>query len=149
MPTQTVIATPLPAEATEQALINSLHNHDLYIETTSPQLISRKRVSGTPGLGQPCVYEIVDARVFGETTFGLTLTNVADGLDAVVEARAPTGAITIRSEWRARPGQLEELVLIESNLITKAIVKKNVERGHPEYHQYATPELFIFLLGQF
>ncbi|KAI0454576.1 hypothetical protein F5B21DRAFT_524605 [Xylaria acuta] len=134
MPTKTVIATPLPAGASEQAVIDSLHDHDVYIQTTCPNLISRKHVSGTPGLDEPCVYEIVDTRVFGETTFGLTLTNVAGGVDAVVEGRAPTGSMTVRSAWRARAGKLEEVVEIESNLITKTIVRKNVERGHPEFH---------------
>ncbi|KAI0865699.1 hypothetical protein F4860DRAFT_509580 [Xylaria cubensis] len=136
MPTSIVIVTPLPADASEQAVISSLHDHDIYIQTTCPQLISRRLVSGTPGLDLPCVYEIVDTRAFGEMKFGLTLTNVAEGIDALVEGKTPTGSIKVRSEWRVRAGKLEEIVEIESNMITKMIVKKNVEKGHPEFHQH-------------
>ncbi|KAI1753394.1 hypothetical protein F4782DRAFT_497944 [Xylaria castorea] len=149
MPAKTFIVTPLPADTSEQAVINSIHNHDIYIQTTCPQLISRKHVSGTPGLDRPCVYEIVDTRVFGEMRFKLTLTNVAEGSDAVVEGKTPTGSMTVRSEWRVRAGKLEEVVEIESNLITKMIVKKNVEKGHPEFHQYVIPRSFFPVFGSF
>ncbi|KAH8161130.1 hypothetical protein CIB48_g7131 [Xylaria polymorpha] len=135
MPSSSTIVTPLPADLSEQDVINRLQDHDTYIHTTSPQLISRKHISGIPELDHPCVYEIVDMRVFGETKFGLTLTNVVDGVNAVVEGRAPTGSLKIRSEWRARAGKLEEVVEIESNIITKAIVKKNVDKGHLEFHR--------------
>ncbi|KAI0909027.1 hypothetical protein F4824DRAFT_40676 [Ustulina deusta] len=135
MAAETVITTPLPAEATEQAVINSLHNHDLYIKITCPQLISQKHVSGTPGPGQPCVYEITDKRPVGQTTFQMTLTNVAEGVDAVIDGKAPTGSMTITSKWRARGRALEEVVAIESNIVTKKFIKGNVEKAHPEYHQ--------------
>ncbi|KAI1746277.1 hypothetical protein F4680DRAFT_400923 [Xylaria scruposa] len=136
MPTNVVIVTPLPEDTSEQAVISSLHDHDIYIQTTCPQLISRRLVSGTPGLDLPCAYEIVDTRSFGEMRFGLTLTNVAEGVDALVEGRTPTGSMKVRSEWRVRAGKLQEVVDIECNLITKMIVKKNVEKGHPEFHQH-------------
>ncbi|KAI0108723.1 hypothetical protein GGR51DRAFT_559036 [Nemania sp. FL0031] len=128
-----VIATPLPADATEQAVINILHNHDAYIKTTCPQLISQKHVSGTPGLEQPCVYEITDKKPIGQTTYKMTLTNVAEGVDAVIEGRAPTGSMTIRSKWRARAGKLEEAVEIESNAVTRMLIKGNIEKEHTGY----------------
>ncbi|RWA06937.1 hypothetical protein EKO27_g8156, partial [Xylaria grammica] len=62
MTAETTITTPLPAGATAQAVVENLHNHELYIKTTCPQLISQKHVSGTPGPDQPCVYEITDKR---------------------------------------------------------------------------------------
>ncbi|KAI1352086.1 hypothetical protein F5Y01DRAFT_99017 [Xylaria sp. FL0043] len=134
MANETVITTPLPAGTSEQAVVNSLHNHDLYIKTTCPQLISQKHVSGTPGLDQPCVYEITDKRPVGQTTFTMTLTNVAEGVDAVIEGKAPTGAMTITSKWRARAGNLEETVDIDSNIVTKKFIKGNVEKAHPGFH---------------
>ncbi|KAI0977131.1 hypothetical protein F4678DRAFT_455276 [Xylaria arbuscula] len=135
MANETVINTPLPAGATEQAVINSLHNHELYIKTTCPQLISQKHVSGTPGPDQPCVYEVTDKRPIGQTTFQMTLTNVAEGVDAVIEGKAPTGSMTIMSKWRARGGALEETVNIDSNIVTQKFIKGNVEKAHPEFHQ--------------
>ncbi|KAI1308893.1 hypothetical protein F5Y03DRAFT_393260 [Xylaria venustula] len=134
MANETVIKTPLPAGTTEQAVINSLHNHELYIKTTCPQLISQKHVSGTPGLDQPCVYEVTDKRPIGQTTFQMTLTNVAEGVDAVIEGKAPTGSMTITSKWRARGGALEETVNIDSNIVTQKFIQGNVEKAHPEFH---------------
>ncbi|KAK5630942.1 hypothetical protein RRF57_006657 [Xylaria bambusicola] len=135
MSTEIVINTPLPAEATPQAVINSLHNHDLYIKTTCPNLVSQKHISGTPGLDQPCVYEITDKRAVGQTTFQMTLTNVAEGLDSFIEGTAPTGAMTIKSKWRVAGGELHETVEIDSNIATKKVIKGNVEKAHPEFHQ--------------
>ncbi|TGJ83906.1 hypothetical protein E0Z10_g4842 [Xylaria hypoxylon] len=135
MATETVISTPLPAGATAQAVIDNLHNHDLYIKTTSPQLISLKHVSGTPGLDQPCVYEITDKRPVGQTTFKITLTNVAEGVDAAIDGNAPTGPIIVRSKWRAHGQTLEEVVEIDSNIVTNKLIKGNVEKSHPGYHQ--------------
>ncbi|KAI1121950.1 hypothetical protein F5Y10DRAFT_255225 [Nemania abortiva] len=140
------VSTPLPAGVTEKAVVDILHNHDAYIKTTCPQLISQKHVSGAPGLNQPCEYEITDKKSIGKTTFKMTLTNVVQGVDAVIEGRAPTGSMTIRSQWRVRVGKLEEEVEIESNAVTKMLVKGNVEKGHSEYHQYVFP-YFIFFFG--
>jgi hypothetical protein len=134
MPVKTTIVTPLPADVSDQSVIDTLQDHALYIRTTCPQLISQKHVSGTPGLGQPCEYEITDKRPIGRTTFKMTLTNVAGGVDAVVEGRTPTGSMVARSQWRARAGKLEEVVEIDSNMITTKFIKGNVEKGHPEFH---------------
>ncbi|KAI1438866.1 hypothetical protein GGR50DRAFT_306044 [Xylaria sp. CBS 124048] len=136
MPTETSITTPLPAGVTEAALVKGLQNHELYIKTTCPQLVSQKRLSGsaTPAQGEPCVYEVTDKRPIGVTTFKMTLTNVVGGVDAVIEGRAPTGSITIRSQWRVRAGKLDEDVEIESNMVTKKLIKSNIEKTHPDHH---------------
>ncbi|KAI3324902.1 hypothetical protein HD806DRAFT_553133 [Xylariaceae sp. AK1471] len=134
MPAETTIITPLPVDVTGQAVVDTLHDHALYIRTTCPQLISRKHMSGTPGLSQPCVYEITDKRPIGRTTFKMTLRNVAGGVDTVVEGRTPTGSMIIRSQWRVRARKLEEVVEIDSNKITTKFIKRNIEKGHPELH---------------
>ncbi|KAI1340909.1 hypothetical protein F5Y15DRAFT_36022 [Xylariaceae sp. FL0016] len=135
MPSETSISTPLPAGASPDALISSLHIHELYIKTTCPQLISYAHVSGTPGIESPCVYEVTDKRPIGQTTYKLTLTNRSDGIDAVVDGKAPTGALMIKSQWRVAAGKLEESVEIESNMLMKKMIKGNVEKSHPEQHQ--------------
>ncbi|KAI1824715.1 hypothetical protein F4861DRAFT_230746 [Xylaria intraflava] len=131
------INTPLPAGVTEQAVVKCLQNHETYIKTTCPQLVSQKRLSGPgePELGQPCVYEITDKRPFGITTFKMTLTNVAGGIDTLIEGKAPTGALVIRSHWRAHDGKLEEVIEFECNMITKGVIRPNVEKSHPAFHE--------------
>ncbi|KAI1191006.1 hypothetical protein F5B17DRAFT_454455 [Nemania serpens] len=135
--TDTSITTPLPADTTSQAVVATLHDHDTYIKTTCPHLLSQTHVCGTPGPGpgRPCVYNITDKRPIGQTTFKMTLTNVAQGVEAVIEGRAPTGAMTVTSKWRAADGQLHEAVEIESNLVTKKLIKANIEKTHPDFHQ--------------
>ncbi|KAI2633932.1 hypothetical protein GGS21DRAFT_490845 [Xylaria nigripes] len=137
MSTETTISTPLPAGITEQAVLKILQNHELYIKTTCPQLVAQKRVSGAaePELGQPCVYEITDKRPIGQTTFKMTLTNVTEGIDTIIEGKTPTGSMTIRSQWRVRAGKLDEIVEIESNIVTKKLIKVNIDRTHPEHHE--------------
>ncbi|KAJ2966945.1 hypothetical protein NUW58_g10549 [Xylaria curta] len=137
-----IITTPLPQDAAGQAVVDLLHRHDLYIQTTCPQLISQKHVSGTPGLDVPCVYEITDKRPIGQTTFNLTLTNVTEGIDALIEGKTPMGSMTLRSTWRVGNGELKEVVEIESNLVTRKLVKGNIEKGHPEYHKYVLQALY-------
>ncbi|KAI1332136.1 hypothetical protein F5Y16DRAFT_358611 [Xylariaceae sp. FL0255] len=133
MPAETTISTPLPAGVSEQAVIKSLHDHQQYIRTTCPQLISQKRLSGDPS--SSCEYEITDKRPMGQTTFTLKLTNVSDGIDAVVNGKAPTGSMVIRSQWRATEGALKENVEIDSNIVTKKFIKGNVEKAHPDFHK--------------
>ncbi|KAI1168902.1 hypothetical protein F5B18DRAFT_609 [Nemania serpens] len=132
--TSTSITTRLSTDTTEQAVIRALHNHDTYIKTTCPHLISLTPVSGTPGPEQPCVYSITDKRPIGKTTFKMTLRNVAQGIEAVIEGRAPTGSMTITSKWRVADGKLHEAVGIESNLVTKKFIKANIEKTHPNFH---------------
>ncbi|KAI1505647.1 hypothetical protein F5X99DRAFT_404681 [Biscogniauxia marginata] len=135
MPSETTISTPLPAGTTPQAVISALHNHEVYIRTTCPQLISYSHVSGAPEVGQPCEYEVTDKRPIGQTTYKLTLTNQSDGIDAVIDGKAPTGAMLIRSQWRVRGDSLEEAVEIDSNMLMNKMIKGNVEKSHPEQHQ--------------
>ncbi|KAI1199897.1 hypothetical protein F5X97DRAFT_321912 [Nemania serpens] len=132
--TDTAITTPLPADTTEQAVIATLHNHDTYIKTTCPHLLSQTHISGTPGPEQPCVYSITDKRPIGQTTFKMTLKNVAQGIETVIEAKAPMGSMTITSKWRAVDGKLHEAVEIKSNLVMKKLIKANVEKTHPGFH---------------
>ncbi|RWA03237.1 hypothetical protein EKO27_g11865, partial [Xylaria grammica] len=46
-------------------------------------------------------------------------------------------SLVIRSKWRARAQTqtLEEVVEIESNIVTKKLIKGNVEKAHPGFHR--------------
>ncbi|RYC59064.1 hypothetical protein CHU98_g7155 [Xylaria longipes] len=134
------VISQLPTDVSEKAMINSLHNHDLYIQTTCPNMKSCMHVSGTPKLDRPCVYKITDRRAFGEVTFVLTLTNMAEGVDAVVEGKTPIGSMVVRSEWRVCARRLKEVVGIESNPFTKNIVRKNIEKSHYGFHKHFATE---------
>ncbi|OTA99924.1 hypothetical protein M426DRAFT_66921 [Hypoxylon sp. CI-4A] len=136
MPVETTISTPLPAGVRPASVISLLHNHETYIRVTCPQLISYHRVSSSSSSSS--ITNVTDRRPTGQTTYKLTLTNRAEGVDSEVDGKAPTGAMLIRTRWRVRaddPGFLREDVEIESNMITRKMVKSNIERGHPEYHR--------------
>jgi hypothetical protein len=135
MPVETKISTAIPANVNVQFVTEHLHDHDFYIKTTCPQLISYKHVSGSSEVGQPCVYEVTDKRPIGQTTYKLTLTNQSDGIDSHVDGKAPTGAMTIKTKWRVVGDKLEEAVEIDSNMIMNKMIKGNVEKSHPEHHQ--------------
>ncbi|KAI1214760.1 uncharacterized protein F4807DRAFT_455211 [Annulohypoxylon truncatum] len=144
MPVETTITTPLPGGVEPAAVVALLHDHEAYIRTTCPQLISYKRVSGPSssttspaGLGEPVLFEVVDRRPTGQTTYKLTLTNREEGIDSLVDGKAPTGTMAVRTRWRVRgdAGMLEEEIEIDSNMITKKMVKGNIEKGHPEHHR--------------
>jgi hypothetical protein len=130
----TSVSTPLPADCTPEQAIRALHNHEIYIKATCPQLISHKLISGTPNIGEACVYEVTDKKPIGQTTFKLTLTNVADGIDTLVNAKPPIGTLTINGTWRVADGVLKEEVVIEANMLMKKMAKGNVEKSHPEQH---------------
>ncbi|KAI1169611.1 hypothetical protein F4777DRAFT_584744 [Nemania sp. FL0916] len=146
--TETItVTTPFPAGVTAQAVLNSLHDHETYIKTTCPGFATQKHLFGSAVLGQPCGYEITAKRgnpnnpsTMMTTTFKMTLTNVVEGVDAVVESDTPLGEMVVRSRWRVSSvggpgGSLEEVVDIEgSNKVTKQLVKTNVEKSHSEYH---------------
>ncbi|KAH9909656.1 hypothetical protein F4778DRAFT_8248 [Xylariomycetidae sp. FL2044] len=116
MPSETSISTPLPNGVSPDAVVASLHDQELYIRTTCPQLISytpspspsssssspsSTTTTTTSPIGEPCAYEVTDKRAVGQTTYRLTLTNQPGGIDSVVDGRAPTGdALTIRAVWR-------------------------------------------------
>lgn len=135
MPSEAVITTPLAAGVKEDAIIASLHNHDIYIKVTCPQLIEYKTISGESAIGEACVYEVTDKRPIGQTTFRLTLVNQPHGIDATVDGKAPTGSIHIESKWSVTGGRIEESIAIDSNAIMKRMIKGSVEKSHPEQHQ--------------
>lgn len=134
MPSEATITTPLAAGVKEEAVIASLHNHDIYIRITCPQLIDYKKISGEPAIGETCVYEVTDKRPIGQTTFKLTLVNQPKGIDATVDGKAPTGSIHIESKWSVTSGRIEENIAIDSNAIMKRMIKGSVEKSHPEHH---------------
>lgn len=134
-PVETSISTTIPSGTSVEAVISVLHNHDQYIKTACPQLISYKQVSGTPSLNSPCVYEVTDKKPIGQTTYPMTLTNREDGIDAFIDGKAPTGAIRIESKWRIVGDKLEETVKIDSNMLMNKMIKSNVEKNHPAQHQ--------------
>ncbi|KAI1849787.1 hypothetical protein JX265_012252 [Neoarthrinium moseri] len=134
-PTETRISTAFSEDTSGEAILNCLHNHDRYIRTTCPQLISYKHVSGVPDLAYPCVYEVTDKRPIGQTTYTLTLVNQKDGIDAHIDGKAPTGAINIQSKWRVTEDMLEEVILIDSNMLMNKMIKGGVEKNHPAQHQ--------------
>ncbi|KAK8076690.1 hypothetical protein PG994_003962 [Apiospora phragmitis] len=147
MPSETTITTPIPTSVSRDAVLAALHDHDRYIRTTCPQLINYAHVSSNPATsttreeGLPCeVYEVTDKRPIGQTTFRLTLTDrPGEGIDALIEGKAPTGSMTIRSRFRVLEGApqstLEERVAIDSNMLMNKMIKGNVEKSHPEQHQ--------------
>lgn len=144
MPSETTITTPIPGSVSRDAVLAALHDHDRYIRTTCPQLISYTHISSNPAAtadARPCeVYEVTDKRPIGQTTFRLTLTDLpGEGVDALIEGKAPTGSMTIRSRFRVLAGApqatLEERVCIDSNLLMNKMIKGNVEKSHPEQHQ--------------
>ncbi|KAK9777727.1 hypothetical protein AB5N19_04439 [Seiridium cardinale] len=134
-PVETSISTPIPAGTSTEAVIAALHDHDRYIKSACPQLISYKLVSGTAELNAPCVYEVVDKKPIGQTTYPLTLTNREDGIDTFIDGKAPTGAIRLESKWRVVGDKLEEKVKIDSNLLMNKLIKSGVEKSHPAQHQ--------------
>ncbi|OTB18849.1 hypothetical protein K445DRAFT_8873 [Daldinia sp. EC12] len=151
MPVETSISTPLPASVQPSVVVALLHNHETYIRTACPQLISYSRISPTTTtvssnsnlnvapVDEPHTFEVTDRRPTGQTTYRLTLTNRAEGIDSTVEGKVPTGSMTIRARWRVRgggdAGLLEEHVDIESNMITRKMIKSNIERSHPAHHR--------------
>ncbi|KAK2614762.1 hypothetical protein N8I77_001565 [Diaporthe amygdali] len=135
MPSEATITTTLATGVKEEAVIASLHNHEVYIKVTCPHLIDYKKISGEPAVGQSCVYEVTDKRPIGQTTFRLTLVNQPKGIDATVDGKSPTGSIHIESKWSVTSGRIEESIAIDSNAIMKRMIKGSVEKSHPEHHQ--------------
>lgn len=140
MPTDTTIRTEVPAGVGAERVLALLHDHDHYIRTTCPQLIGYERQSEAGAA--PAVYEVTDKRPIGQTTFRLTLTDRADGIDALIEGKAPTGSLRVDSRFRLvgaadAPGGLvlEEKVSIDSNVVMNKMIKGNVEKKHPEQNR--------------
>jgi hypothetical protein len=128
------IKTPLSENVSAAELVRSLHDHDSYIKITCPQLISYELESGVPTSSEPVVYRVTDKKPFGQTTFSLTLTNTSDGINTLVNAKAPLGAIVIKGQWYVTEGNLIENVEIDANMVMKKMVKGNVEKHHAEHH---------------
>lgn len=55
----------------------------------------------------------------GTSTYPLTITNLADGIDTLVQPKPPVGKLEIKAKWRVAEGQLREDVEIEGNFLTK------------------------------
>ena|SRR5579871_759506 len=126
------ISTPIPAGLSVETIIKTLHNHDLYIKTTCPQLIKYELESGDPAT--KATYLVTDKKPIGEATYKLTLTNVVDGIDTLVDGKMPMGSMKIAGKWRLVDGMLKEEVEIDANMVVKKVVKGNVEKSHPEHH---------------
>jgi hypothetical protein len=135
----TTVTTPVPAGMSREAVLAALHNHEMMVKTLCPQLISHSKESGdSAALDAPVVYSVTDKKPIGQTTYKLTLTNVADGVDSLVNAKPPVGTLTIAGKWRVveEGGKLvlKEEVDIEANMLVKKMAKGNVEGTHPKQH---------------
>ncbi|PSN65412.1 hypothetical protein BS50DRAFT_57559 [Corynespora cassiicola Philippines] len=128
----TNVSTAIPAGLDASSVLAALHNHELMIKTLCPALISFEFESGDKN--SQATYNITDKKPIGQTTYKLTLTNVADGVDSLVNANPPVGHLTISGKWRVANGQLVEDVEIDGNFMMKKMAKGNVEKTHPEQH---------------
>ncbi|KAF2124484.1 hypothetical protein P153DRAFT_379568 [Dothidotthia symphoricarpi CBS 119687] len=125
------ISTPLNGtDAT--VVITALHNHDLMIKTLCPALVSYAFESGDKN--SQATYTVTDKKPIGQTTYKLTITNVPNGVDTMVNAKPPVGILTIAGKWRVINGELVEDVEIDGNFMMKKVAKGNVEKTHPEQH---------------
>ncbi|KAJ4351986.1 uncharacterized protein N0V89_007332 [Didymosphaeria variabile] len=102
------------------------------IAALCPGLVSYEFVSGDKNT--EAIYSVTDKKPIGQTTYKLTLTNVNDGIDSLVNAKPPVGTLTIAAKWRVSRGQLVEEVEIDGNFMVKKMAKGNVEKTHPEQH---------------
>ncbi|CAG5136908.1 uncharacterized protein ALTATR162_LOCUS2 [Alternaria atra] len=125
------ISTPLNG-VDAATVIAALHNHDLMIKTLCPALISYAFESGDKATC--AVYTVTDKKPLGQQTYKLTLTNVPDGVDTLVNAKPPVGVLNISGTWRVADGKLSEEIEIDANFMMKKVVKSNVEKTHPEQH---------------
>lgn len=75
---------------------------------------------------------MTDKKPIGQTTYKLTLTNQPTGLDSLVNAKPPIGALNINSKWRVVEGNLVEEADIDGNMITKKMGKDTVTKEHPK-----------------
>ncbi|KZL65421.1 polyketide synthase protein [Colletotrichum incanum] len=134
----TIVSTPVPAGVDKAAVLSAIHNHDLMVKTLCPALISYNLESGSVGLGQSATYSVTDKKPIGQTTYQLTITNLEDGVDTLVNAKPPVGTLIIAGKWRiiqdANGLVLREEVDIDANMLMKKMAKGNVEKTHPEQH---------------
>ncbi|KAF6809119.1 hypothetical protein CSOJ01_07091 [Colletotrichum sojae] len=135
----TTVSTPVPAGVDRNQVLAAIHNHDLMVKTLCPALISYNLESGSVGQGQSATYSVTDKKPIGQTTYQLTITNLEDGVDTLVNAKPPVGTLVIQGKWRVLEGAsgglvLQEDVEIEANMLMKKMAKGNVEKTHPEQH---------------
>ncbi|KAF2638780.1 hypothetical protein P280DRAFT_403801 [Massarina eburnea CBS 473.64] len=128
----TSVSTPLPAGLDKATVISALHNHDLMIKTLCPALVSYEFDSGDKN--SEATYIVTDKKPIGQTTYKLTLTNIPDGVNSLVNAKPPVGTLTISGKWRVTDDKLVEDVEIDGNFMMKKMAKGNVEKTHPEQH---------------
>ncbi|KAF2708083.1 hypothetical protein K504DRAFT_534758 [Pleomassaria siparia CBS 279.74] len=128
----TTVSTDIPSTITTEQMLTALHNHELMIKTLCPGLISYEFESGDKE--SEATYSVTDKKPIGQTTFKLTLTNVPDGVDSLVNANPPVGILVIAGKWRVNGGKLVEDVEIEGNFMMKKMAKSNVEKTHPQQH---------------
>ncbi|KAK8022077.1 hypothetical protein PG993_012844 [Apiospora rasikravindrae] len=144
MPSETTITTPIPTSVARDAVLAALHDHDRYIRTTCPALISYAHLSSNPATTPDSlpaeVYEVTDKRPIGQTTFRLTLTDLPGEGDRRADrgqgAHGQHGHQVALPRARGAPqNTLEERVAIDSNMLMNKMIKGNVEKSHPEQHQ--------------
>lgn len=116
----TSVKTSIPSHVSEASLIQTLHHHQSIIDALAPGSTSSTLVSGAPdAIGTPCVYSVTAPTPVGTSTYPLTITNLADGVDTLVQPKPPVGKLEIKAKWRVAGGQLREDVEIEGNFMTK------------------------------
>ncbi|KAF1991672.1 hypothetical protein K402DRAFT_389063 [Aulographum hederae CBS 113979] len=125
-----IIEKKLPASTTPEAVIAVLHDHEQMIKCLSPQYIDSKLDEGDPAT--KATYSVTDKKPIGTTTYKLTLTNHADGVDTLVNAKPPVGTLTISGKWRVVDGTLKEEAEIDGNMLTKKMATGNLNKTHPE-----------------
>ncbi|TEA19757.1 hypothetical protein C8034_v008842 [Colletotrichum sidae] len=137
MPATTVV-TPVPAGVSRDQVLATIHNHELMVKTLCPALISHTLESGSQAVGESATFSVTDKKPIGQTTYQLTITNLADGVDTLVNAKPPVGTLVIQGKWRVVEENgalvLREDVEIEANMLMKKMAKGNVEKTHPEQH---------------
>lgn len=116
----TSVTTPLPSNVTEPALIKVLHSLPNIIDALAPGNTSAQYISGNSSMnGSPCVYHVTAPTPVGTSTYPLTITNLADGVDTLVQPKPPVGKLEIKAKWRVEKGKLVEDVIIDGNFMTK------------------------------
>ncbi|QDS70559.1 hypothetical protein FKW77_010448 [Venturia effusa] len=130
----TTVSTPLTT-STPELVVATMHNHEAFIKITTPALITYSKTSTEePAVDVPITYSVTDKKLMGQTTYTLTLTNRATGIDTHVVAKPPVGSLIIKGEWRVVDGAIKEDVTIDTQFPMKNMVKGNIEKTHPEQH---------------
>jgi hypothetical protein len=119
----TSIQTPLPSNITTASLIQTLHDHQSIIDALAPGNTATKLISGdAAALGTPTEYSVTSPTPVGTATYPLVITNLAEGVDTLVQPKPPVGKLEIRAKWRVAGGKLTEDVEIDGNFVTKRLV---------------------------